>query len=374
MFNFIPVLTSGCFFILAFIVASNPRKANIYANRWLAVFLLCIAIILIDDPLIYGKFYHQYPIFIGLVNIPIFAIAPVLYFSISFFVSPVKTFIKRDLWHFALLIVMSLLIVLSMFIPAGEKVKDLDTPTTQSDLISGLILIIFPLAVYWILSYKKLIKHQKNVRLFASNTEGVDLAWLRHFLWGLAVMLVAWFCELVWSLPSISEISNLIYLASAFYLAYFALQQGEVFSEKPQEALDLKTIIEENEQIDLPKKQVLTTEQLTVLKAKLSDLMQTEKPYLDSNLSLPKLAQIMQVSTHELSYLINTGFEDNFFGFVNRYRVEESKHLLTSPQCQHLSMIGIAFEAGFNSKTAFNTAFKKIVGVSPTEFQKLNIR
>jgi AraC-like DNA-binding protein len=257
-----------------------------------------------------------------------------------------------------------------MFVPADIKIKDLEAPQTQSDLISGLILIILPLAIYWILSYKKLLAHQKNVRLFASNTEGVDLAWLRYFLWGLAAMLVAWFSELVWSLPIISYLSNLIYLASAFYLAYFALQQGEIFSEKPQEALDLKTIIEENEQTDAPRKQVLTNEQLTYLKGKLTNLMLIEKPYLDSTLSLPKLAQKLQISTHELSYLINTGFDDNFFNFVNRYRIEESKRILTTPQYQHLSMVGIAFEAGFNSKTAFNTAFKKMVGVSPTEFQK----
>lgn len=374
MLNLTPILTSGCFFLLAFIVASNPRKVNIIANRWLAVFLLCVAIILIDEPLTNLKFYRQYPIFIGLVNIPVFAIAPVLYFSITYFVSPAKTFAKKDLWHFLLFFLMSLLIILSLFLPADIKLKDLEAPPTQSDLISGIVLIILPLAIYWFLSYKKLLNHQKNVQLFASNTEGVDLAWLRYFLWGLAGMIVAWFTELVWSFPLISLISNLIYLASAFYLAYFAVQQGEVFSEKPQETLDIKTIIEENEQTDLPKKQVLTDEQLTVLKEKLSDLMQTEKTYLDSNLSLPKLAQMLQISTHELSYLINTGFDDNFFGFVNRYRVEESKRILTTPQYQHLSMVGIAFEAGFNSKTAFNTAFKKITTISPTEFQKLKDR
>lgn len=278
---------------------------------------------------------------------------------------------KKDLCHFSLLILMSFLTFLTFFLPAEVKLKDLETPTTQADFISGFLLIILPLSIYWILSYKKLLVHQKNVRLFASNTEGVDLAWLRYFLWGLAAMLVAWFSELFWAFPIIRAISNLIYLVSAFYLAYFALQQGEVFSEKPQDALDLKTIIEENEQTNLPKKQVLTDEQLTILKEKITDLMLNEKPYLDSTLSLPKLAQKLQISTHELSYLINTGFEDNFFNFVNRYRIEESKRILMTPQYQHLSMVGIAFEAGFNSKTAFNTAFKKMVGVSPTEFQKL---
>ncbi len=257
-----------------------------------------------------------------------------------------------------------------MFLPAEEKLEDLEKSAIQADLVLGLILIILPLAVYCVLSYKKLLAHQKNVRLFASNIEMVDLAWLCYFLLGLAGMLVAWFSELIWSLPIISLNSNLIYLASAFYLAYFALKQGEVFSAKPQEALDIKTIIEENEADNVPKKQVLSPEQLAFLKEKLTDRMRAQKHYLDSTLSLPKLAQTIQMSTHELSYLINEGFNDNFFNFINRYRVEESKRLLTTPHYQHLSMVGIAFEAGFNSKTAFNPTFKKVVGVSSTEFQK----
>jgi AraC-like DNA-binding protein len=113
---------------------------------------------------------------------------------------------------------------------------------------------------------------------------------------------------------------------------------------------------------------LLNDEQLALLKEKLTHIMENDKPYLGSTLSLPKLTHKLHISTHELSYIINTGFTDNFFGFVNRYRVEESKRILTTPQYQHLSMVGIAFEAAFN--TAFNTAFKKMLGVSPTEFQK----
>lgn len=165
MLNIIAILTSGSFILLAFIVAINPRKVNIVANRWLAVFVLCVAINLIDDPLIYGKFYHQYPVFIGLVNIPVFVIAPVLYLSICYFVSPTKAFSRKDLWHFLPLFLISILVVLSMFLPAEEKLEDLEKSATQADLVLGLILIILPLAIYWVLSYKKLLAHQKSVRL-----------------------------------------------------------------------------------------------------------------------------------------------------------------------------------------------------------------
>lgn len=374
MINILSALTGGCFLLLAFIAAVNHRKVNIIANRLLAVFLLSVAIILIAGPVLSQKFVQQYPILFVLFDSPVFTIGPVIFFCISYFVSPAKTLRKKELWHFLLPTLLILWTLFFPFLPIQEKSTDPGATPATLNVTILLVIVMLPLTVYWILTYKKLVKHQKNVPLFASSTETVDLAWLRFFLWGLAGMMVAWFSEMVWANTIVRAISTCIYLAAAFYLAYFALQQGEVFSEKPQEILELKTIIEENEQIDVPKKQIVTDEQLTVLKDRLNNLMQSEKPYLDSSLSLSKLAQLMQIGTHELSYLINTCFEDNFFNFVNRYRVEESKRLLLSGDYQHLSMIGIAFEAGFNSKTAFNTAFKKMVGMSPSEFQKQNTR
>ena len=105
-------------------------------------------------------------------------------------------------------------------------------------------------------------------------------------------------------------------------------------------------------------------------KERLIALMENEKPYLDTQLNLFKLAELHGSTVHELSSLINKGFNENFNQFINRYRVEESKKLLVSEQHQNLSMLGIAYEAGFNSKTVFNATFKKMVGKTPTEYRK----
>lgn len=373
MLNFLAAFTGGCLFLLSFIVAANSIRVNKIANRLLAIFLLSIGLLVIDDPLIYAHFYTRFPIFIGLINIPVFGIAPILYMTVDYFVTPAKTFKRVDLWHFLLPFIMTILTILYMFLPTAMKLKSLETSKDETDIL-GFLLILIPIALYWVLSYRKLLLHEKNIRLFSSTIETIDLAWLRYFLWGLAVMILALVSDFIVNIPERTYITTLIYLFSVFYLAYFALQQGEIFSVKPEEMRDIKTVIDENNQTDALRKQVLTEEQLSVLKGALADFMFTQKPYLDPTLSLPKLAEKMQLGTHELSYLINVGFNDNFYGFINHYRVEESKRLLTSPLYPPLSMIGIAFEAGFNSKTAFNTAFKKIVGISPSEFQKLNIR
>lgn len=98
--------------------------------------------------------------------------------------------------------------------------------------------------------------------------------------------------------------------------------------------------------------------------------MKDGKPYLEGDLNLLKLSELIGISTHQLSYLLNNGFNENFFQFVNKYRVTHAKELLLSDSYYKMSVLGIAFESGFNSKTAFNTMFKKIMGITPSEFRK----
>jgi AraC-like DNA-binding protein len=97
--------------------------------------------------------------------------------------------------------------------------------------------------------------------------------------------------------------------------------------------------------------------------------MMIKKPYLDSELNLIKLAELLQMTPHQLSYIINNGFNENFFQYVNGYRVEKAKELLVEDEMNKLSILGIAFESGFNSKTSFNTTFKKFTGQTPSEFK-----
>jgi AraC-like DNA-binding protein len=370
MLSLTTTLTCGFYLLLAFIVAFNPRKVNIKANKWLALFLYSLGGVMLDAPFTALKQYEHYPHLIGYHVIFILLIPPTLYLSILYFVNPTRIFQKRDYWHFfptAFLLVLKIPFYLEK---KEEKLASLKMIPDIYDTVEQIILVIIPISVYWFLAYLKLKRHQRNVQLFASSIEAIDLSWLRNFLFGIIPLVLLVLNEVLMLFPIIIQISFILYALSAFYLTYFIIKQEEIFPKKSLEVLDIQSIIEENEQ-PTERKQLLTDSQLVVLKEQLKHIMEESKPYLESTLTLPKLANIMALNTHELSYLINVGFEDNFFGFVNHYRVEESKRILLSSKYQHLSLIGIAFEAGFNSKTAFYTAFKKIEGISPTEFQKL---
>jgi AraC-like DNA-binding protein len=98
--------------------------------------------------------------------------------------------------------------------------------------------------------------------------------------------------------------------------------------------------------------------------------MKSAKPYLNPDLSLPQLAADLNISSHYLSQVINEQFNLNFFDFVNRYRVEVFKEKIEDHEFRNFSLLGIAFECGFNSKSAFNRIFKQTTGITPSQYKK----
>lgn len=109
------------------------------------------------------------------------------------------------------------------------------------------------------------------------------------------------------------------------------------------------------------------------LTTKLLNFVQEEQPYLDPNLSLRSLAEQIEIHPNQLSWLLNEQLAQNFNEFVNHRRVDHFKVLARDPANSHISLIGLAFESGFNSKTVFNTFFKKTTGMTPSEFLKSSV-
>lgn len=120
------------------------------------------------------------------------------------------------------------------------------------------------------------------------------------------------------------------------------------------------------------KNEFLIEKQLDIepYKQQLELLIRKEKPYLEPQLTLPELATQMHISLHLLSKVINDGYDKNFHDFINSYRIEEFKLLIIKPKYKNQTILAVALDAGFNSKTAFNRAFKKLTNSTPREFLK----
>ena len=100
--------------------------------------------------------------------------------------------------------------------------------------------------------------------------------------------------------------------------------------------------------------------------------MEKESPFLNSELKIEALAKAINIPTHHLSQILNQGFEKSFQNFINHYRVEEFKERILNPDNSNKTILAIALESGFSSKSSFNRIFKSHTGFTPYEFKKLN--
>jgi adenylate cyclase len=118
------------------------------------------------------------------------------------------------------------------------------------------------------------------------------------------------------------------------------------------------------------KKPLLDKETITGYSTRLLNYIKEEEPYLDPNLSLRALAEQIGIHPNQLSWLLNESMGKNFSEFINHYRVETFKKIAADPRNAHITLIGLAYDSGFNSKTVFNTYFKKETGLTPKQFLK----
>ena len=100
--------------------------------------------------------------------------------------------------------------------------------------------------------------------------------------------------------------------------------------------------------------------------------MQRDKPYLNPDLTIQDLSDTLDISRHHITQVINEQLKKNFYMFVNEFRVEEAKQRMADQHNDHLTMLAIAYDSGFNSKSGFNSIFKRVTGLTPSQYRKSN--
>jgi len=216
---------------------------------------------------------------------------------------------------------------------------------------------IVHIGIYLWLAVSVLKSHRQRIESTFSYNERISLAWLRRLLFGIiAVYLILVFTDLFGYFVSLPD--NFGYLLG---ISLVALVNAALVQEMPdQEGADAHKYKTSSLSDDL-------SQQLIV---ELKALMSRDKPYLDSQLSLPQLAEQLSISVNYLSQIINEQLNQNFFEFVNSYRVDEAKTVLSDTNRKKENILTIALDSGFNSKSSFYTAFKKHTEMTPGEFRK----
>jgi AraC-like DNA-binding protein len=255
------------------------------------------------------------------------------------------------------------------------------TPTSRVaeivQSVTGVIAMtsVISIGVYLVISIKRLQRHANTVRQQFSSIEKITLNWLRNLLAAIAVLYLILILDGILSsrFDLGDDVNHLLYImivAVIYTMGYLGLRQPEIFSESYADQVDTENehgnVVDNNKY----KGSALDDEMSTALRDELLYHMETERPYLDSQLTLAQLAGQLGISSNYLSQVINEQFEKNFFDFVNDYRVEQAKKFLAEPDRADANIITIAYDAGFNSKSAFYTAFNRLVGMSPSKFRK----
>lgn len=117
----------------------------------------------------------------------------------------------------------------------------------------------------------------------------------------------------------------------------------------------------------------LKEEEAKKILSSLLQYMDEEKPYLDSNLTIYDIAKDLEISRHYVTQVINQKLNKNFYTFINEYRIKEFKNRLANPENGHIKIMALAFESGFNSKSSFNTIFKQLEQITPSEYRRLHL-
>lgn len=255
----------------------------------------------------------------------------------------------------------------------------------QVYMLINIAAIILSGIIYIVLTTIQLNKHRKNILNQFSSTEKINLAWLQYLLIGLS---------LIWLLVIFGN-DTLVFSASVFFvlfIGYFGIKQVGIFTLNaaplieeeersnflPEKDSDPKELNEDSSDTlqDKPKeiirkkyqKSGLSESNAIELYQSLLKIMQVEKIYTDADLTLIELAKKLNTHPNYLSQVINQFEKKNFYDFINTARVEDMKEKMKDQANQKFTLVSLSFDSGFNSKSTFNKYFKKVTGLSPTEY------
>jgi len=335
---------------------------------------------------------YRYPFVLGIAfPLPLFQ-GPLLYLYTTALTS--KNRLKViSLFHFIPVLISYLLFSDFLLLPPETKIAIFKNEGAGYEVVTtiNLVLIIFSGVIYTVLSLFKLRTYKKALKNEFSYIEKINLDWLQYLILGIS---------LIWSVIIFTDDDKYIYTTVVFFMVfmgYFGIKQVGVFSQNTGLfASDGKKVLHGNDTgqthglekaeeftevsdvseallIKPPakvkyEKSALSNEAANEIYNELTSVMRTDKPYKDAELTLSDLARLIEVHPNYLSQVINSKEEKNFYDFINDHRIEEFKRVVGLPENKKYTLLSLAFECGFNSKTAFNRSFKKGTGLSPSNY------
>lgn len=382
-------------FFLAILLTGKQNKTR--ADRILIVWLCAMAFhLLLFYLFITGKIYN-YPALLG-IHLPY----PLIHGLLLFLYTAELTHQhpkKRMTWllHLLPIILLYLLMIPFFNLSSAEKINVYRNKGAGYETLIQVcsIAIIISGIAYVTASLFLLRRYRRSIEDEFSNIEKINLAWLRYLIYGIAVIWIA----VIFGDDSIIFGTTVLFV---FFLGFFGIRQTGIFTLAHPPIPKLQTLPAEEiaKESNIPfyqelppdkganQPEITTTispkikyeksglggEQAAKMYKLLAGCMADQKPFADSEITLAALARTLDVHPNHLSQVINSYEGKNFYDYINFHRVEEFKKLALLPDNRNYTLLSLAYECGFNSKTSFNRNFKKVTGISPSEYlQQLHI-
>ena len=383
------------------LMAINRRR--IYINRFLSLLLLVFGLHLFHQFLIESGYIHFIKFAIGFTFPLEILPGPALYWYIRSITRPdLDNSNKQVLIHFSILI-MAIVVVTPIWLLDFDTKMALIQGGYSSNNWKGLLSYSMPLvififtAVYGVYlgySIKMLLQHKKRIKNLFSYQEKIALTWLTNLLrisfYFLLLMIV-----LIFVLDDVNlskQIIRWVMLSAipiVFYLGIMGLQQPRIYNssdysekrkstkkvcincatEKPFEKSTMDLASDDSSRTKY-EKSALTLDDMVRITGKLSLLMSEKNVFLESDLTMPILANHLTISANYLSQTLNEHLNESFFDYINRHRIDYAKARLMDENPKKKNILDIAFKSAFNSKSAFYSAFKKHTGMTPSQYIK----
>jgi AraC-like DNA-binding protein len=337
-----------------------------------------------------------FPHFVGADYPLAFLYGPLLYVYARALSNRERIFDRRYLWHFLPFALLVLFLVPFYLQSGGEKMAFVRAPGSglwaqALGTINHFKLVHALVYVGMILSLLK--RHRYRIQDRFSSIERINLNWLRDLMIGIVVLMMVSIALYILSLggqriivgldPStINDDYMLLGLACLVYgVGFMGLRQPEIFDgrrhsdSQPSGGRHSRSVGRSSSRA-APDERPYARSGMSQATAeryqrRLIKVMQSEKLYRRGDLTLQDLSDALAISPHNLTEVINTQLGQNFYDFVNSYRVREVKDRLADPEFAHLTVLAVALESGFNSKSAFNAVFKKHTKMTPSQFRSI---
>lgn len=354
------------FFIAAFLFIN--QKGKVLSNRILGVFFLMLGVSMLDMWLSIHELYEYYARVAFLNDGFVLALGPIILLYARTIMYDDYAVTGRSILHFIPFLLITIYLLLISILPASEvqrqmvrDVQDFNLPLIVH--IIGTLFYAHPL-IYLVLSFKEVQEYRRLVQEEYSSDNKMNVEWLVFTIKSLGILIVLAIAYAIIpysSSRSITTIATLIFIGFIFHFANQVIMKGLM---RPYLFHGISGSNETKY-----KDSNLTDEERIRLTTLLSDKMKADKPYLDADLTIKELANTMGIPAKTLSQVINQSHNKSFFDFINHHRVGEAMMIIGTSNDDKMTIQEVMYRSGFNSKSSFNTFFKKITGLTPSEYK-----